>query len=85
MNKVISGTKLSNTLHLSKCTDGVWLWDGTRQMNLSMRAKSTTDAFVEAIEYYQERLTKIEQEYADLKKKVDVFVAQFTEDSDDPF
>lgn len=52
---------------------------------MSIRAKSNTDALVKALEYYQKRLMKIEQEHADLKEKVDIFVAQFAEDSDDPF
>lgn len=85
MSKVLSQTKLNNTLTLSECNDGIWLWDDTRRMNLSIRAKSNTDALVKALEYYQKRLMKIEQEHADLKEKVDIFVAQFAEDSDDPF
>ena len=56
MSKVISNTKLSNTLDLSECKDGWWLWDQTRGMNLAMRAKSRDAAFVEALSYYQERL-----------------------------
>lgn len=82
MAKAISTVKLSPTLSLSECRDGWWLYDETRGMNLSMRAKSANDAFVEALTYYQKRLRTVEQEHAALKSKVDAFVSQFTEDED---
>lgn len=82
MGKHISSTHLSSTLTLSECTDGFWLHDKTRGMNLAMRSKTTTDAFVEALSYYQNRLQKVEQEYRELRSKVDAFVAQFAEDED---
>lgn len=76
MNKPISAKTLNGTLILTKCTDGYWLWDATRGMNLAMRAKTETDAFVAALEYYQERLSKIESEFYDLKDTIDAFVEQ---------
>lgn len=79
MAKPISITKLSGTLTLSEGTDGLWLWDETRGMNLSMCAKSSTDAFVEALTYYQDRLARVEQEHAALRAKVDAFLGQFVE------
>lgn len=78
-----SHEKLSDTLTLTNSTDGFWLYDKTRGMNLAMHAKTSTAAFVEALTYYQERLGKVEQEHASLTAKVDVFVAQFVEDDDD--
>lgn len=78
-----SFTKLSETLSLVERKDGFWLWDETRGMNLSMKAKSSTEAFVEALTYYQGRLSMIEREHASLKTKVDTFVAQFIENEDD--
>lgn len=80
MGKTISSTKLSATLILSECTDGFWLYDETRGMNLSMKAKTPTDAFVEALTYYQRRLTELEEAYWSMKDKVDAFVSQFKED-----
>lgn len=62
------------TLHLTQCRDGLWLWDETRQMNLSMRAATERDAFVNAIEYYQNRLLEVESAYRALSKQVDLFV-----------
>jgi hypothetical protein len=81
--------KLSETLTLCEYQNpkngsfGFWLYDKTRGMNLSMRAKTSTEAFVEALAYYQKRLTEVEKQHAELSAKVDVFVAQFTSESDD--
>jgi hypothetical protein len=69
----------NNTLHLSECKDGFWLYDETRGMNLSMRAKTPEQAFTEALEYYQERLAEIESEHKILKNRVDSFISQFVE------
>ena len=55
---------------------GFWLYDKTRGMNLAMRAKSETDALVEALHYYQERLSEVEREHAILRTKVCAFIAQ---------
>jgi len=82
MGKHINSTKLTETLTLSECSDGFWLYDNTRGMNLSMRAKTTQDAFVECITYYQERLAQVEGEQRELTAKVDAFVSQFVESDD---
>ena len=82
MGKVISNIKLSETLDLSEQTDGFWLWDETRDMNISMRAKTSTDALVEALGYYQSRLIEVESAYKILQVKVSAFVGQFEEDLD---
>ena len=74
--------ELSETLSLSE-DNGFWLWDDTRGMNLSVRAKTPQDALVEGIMYYQERLGQIEQEYRDMSQKVDAFVEHFREVNDD--
>lgn len=77
MGKAIELVVKTETIHLHRCIDGFWLYDETRGMNLSMKAKSGQDAFIEALEYYQERLTLIEQQYNDLCAKVDDFVSLF--------
>jgi hypothetical protein len=75
---------LSETLSLcefkSGGNKGFWLYDETRGMNLAMCAKSETDAFVAALEYYQKRLLTVEQAYSTLKTKVDKFISQVTEE-----
>lgn len=73
MSKVIKHTQLSATLGLTECNDGWWLYDETRGMNLSMKANSITDAFVEALEYYQNRLKEVDSAYASLSDKVNTF------------
>lgn len=83
MTKAKSLIKLSDTLLLAEHADGFWLWDKTRGMNLSIRAKSPTDAFVEALGYYQKRLQDVEKAHTELAQKVDNFVAQFAEDQDE--
>lgn len=83
MSKVISYTALSKSLSISQCTDGYWLFDETRGMNLAMRAKTAEAAYLEALEYYQERLKEVEEDYKSLKAKVDHFVGQFIEEDDD--
>jgi hypothetical protein len=83
MSKVINSIDLTDTLSLTEEQNGFWLYDETRGMNLAMRAKTSTDAFVEALEYYQDRLTSVEAAYKSLKLKVDSFVSNFTEEDED--
>jgi hypothetical protein len=82
-SKVISQVQLSETLSLTECPDGFWLYDKTRGMNLSMRAKTPQDAFVEALRYYQNRLGDVEREHYALTAKVDAFVSQFIPTGDE--
>lgn len=82
MSKIISSVTLSNTLWLVECKDGFWLYDETRGMNLAIRENSPTAAFVKSLTYYQERLTRIEKEYKDIKEKVDTFVKQVIDPDD---
>lgn len=77
MSKKNGITELSKTLALIERSDGWWLWDETRSMNLAMKEKTAQDAFVEALTYYQDRLGRVETEHGALSKKVDAFVAQF--------
>lgn len=83
MAKHLNSTVLTETLTLSECKDGFWLYDKTRGMNLSMRAKTPQDAFVECISYYQARLTEVEAQHQALAAKVEAFVSQFVKDDDD--
>ena len=80
MTKVIRLVFKAEKMQLHECVDGFWLYDDTRGMNLAMRAKTEQAAFIEALEYYQERLLFVEKECSDLKTKVDAFVSQFNED-----
>lgn len=73
----------NDTITLSHGHDGYWLYDETRSMNLSMRAKTEQEAFVQTILYYQERLSEVETAYKKIKNQVNTFVNQFTEDDQD--
>ena len=77
MSKTIKHEKLTDTLELTECDDGFWLYDKTRGMNLSMRAKSEREAFIEVVEYYQEMLTAHENSLNSLRSKVEGFVSLF--------
>ncbi|WBF77930.1 hypothetical protein W70_10 [Escherichia phage W70] len=83
MSKVINSKVLSKTLTLTECTNGFWLYDSTRGMNIAMQAKSEEAAFVEALGYYQRRLQEVENNYTSLKAKVDHFIGQVVEDDED--
>jgi glucuronate isomerase len=79
MSKICTSIVKTDTIALSECRDGFWLYDTTRGMNLAMRAKTEQAAFIETIGYYQKRLKDIETNYNDLKQKVDCFVEQFND------
>ena len=83
MTKAIRNIKLTENLTLSECKDGYWLYDKTRGMNLSMRAETETDAWVEAITYYQKRTKRIEDELNKLTKSVNGFIASMADVDDD--
>jgi len=82
MSKAIQNTQLTDSLALAECSDGFWLYDRTQGMNLSIRAKTPQDAFVEALTYYQRRLAYYQEAHGELTKKVEAFVSQFVPDSD---
>ena len=81
-SKAINNIKLTDTLTMSECTDGYWLYDSTRGMNLSMRAKTQEDAFVEAITYYQKRSKNVEAELEKLNESVSVFINSISNEED---
>lgn len=66
-NQVIVST---DTLNVCLCRDGFWLWDETRGMNLAMHAETEQAAFIDALEYYQNRLKDVESELKTLKQKL---------------
>jgi len=80
--KAIRSIKLTDTLTISECKDGYWLYDKTRGMNLSMRAKTEQDAYVDAITYYQKRCAKIEQEKKKLYDSVNNFIDSLSDNDD---
>lgn len=83
MAKTIKHTELTPKLALTECNDGFWLYDETRGMNLAMRAATEQAAFVEALTYYQGRLSDLESAHNCLNKRVQEFVSQFQDDNDE--
>jgi hypothetical protein len=69
-----------DTFSLVECSDGYWLYDYVIEMNIACRSKTEQDACIEALLYYQRRLTQVKKEYKDLRDKVENFVSQLTEE-----
>lgn len=80
--KAIKSIKLTDTLTISECKDGYWLYDETRGMNLAMRAKTEQDAYVKAITYYQKRCVEIEQKKEKLYDNVNNFIASLSDNDE---
>lgn len=74
--------KLTENISLSECKDGFWLYDYTRGMNLSMRAKTEREAFVEAITYYQKRLKEVETKRTNLFESIEAFINDVNDEED---
>lgn len=75
MAKVIRKVFKIDTLSLHECTDGYYLYDTIVGMNISMRAKTEQDAFIEALLYYQKRLVEVKKDYTTLNSKVQNFIS----------
>jgi len=74
----------NDTIQLTKVIDkdNFWLYDYTREMNLSMEAKTEQQAFVESLTYYQKRLAKVEKDFKELDDKVKDFIISVSDDED---
>lgn len=82
MSKVIRKVFKIDTLSLHECTDGYYLYDYVVGMNISMRAKTEQDAYIQALLYYQRRLVEVKSDYKTLNDKVESFLCQFDRDND---
>ena len=76
MSKVIRKVFKTDRLSLHECSDGYYLYDYVLGMNVSMRASTEQDAFIDTILYYQRKLTETKTEFKNLKNKVDNFINQ---------
>jgi len=77
MARAIRNVFKLDTLSLTECNDGYWLYDTMVGMNISMRAKTEQAAYIEALLYYQKRLQQVKNEYKELNNKVENFLSQF--------
>jgi len=82
MSKVIKKVFKIDTLSLHECTDGYYLYDYVVGMNISMRAKTEQDAYIEALLYYQKRLQQVKNDYKVLNDKVESFLSQFDKEDE---
>jgi len=82
MGKAIRNVFKIDTLSLTECTDGFYLYDHVMGMNISMRAKTEQDAYIQSLLYYQKRLQEVKSDYKDLDNKVQNFLSQFERDDD---
>lgn len=82
MARVIRRVLKTDTLSVVECGDGYYLYDYTVGMNISMRAKTEQDAYVEALSYYQKRLAGLKKEHEILSDKVENFLSQFPSEDD---
>ena len=80
MSKVIRKNFKIDTLSLHECKDGYFLYDYVIGMNISMRAKTEQDAYIEALLYYQNKLKEVKNDYKLLNDKVESFISQFDKD-----
>jgi len=82
MSKSIRKIFKNETFSLHECTDGFWLYDYIIGMNISMRAKTEQEAFIEALLYYQKKLVKVKKNYKILNDKVESFLFQFNQNDE---
>jgi hypothetical protein len=82
MTKAIRTVFKIDTLSLHECEDGYYLYDYVIGMNLSMRAKTEQEAFIEGLTYYQKKLKKVKFEYTKLSNIVESFVSEFVDSED---
>lgn len=74
--------KFGDCFTLSQNRHGFWLYDHELEMNLAMKAKTSQDAFVEALEYYQQCCINLKTELSVYKTRVDNFINLFKEDDE---
>ena len=75
MKKAIRKVFKTDTLSLHECTDGYYLYDYVVGMNISMRAKTEQDAYIETLLWYQKKLQNAKLDYKILNDKVQNFIS----------
>jgi len=82
MGKVIRNVFKSDTLTLTECTDGYYLWDKVAGFNIAIHAKSEQQALIDGLDYYQRYHSKLQKEHKELINKVESFLCKFERDDD---
>ena len=73
----------TETIQLTEDKTGFWLYDETRGMNLAIKAKTERAAFLQALDYYQDRTAELERQLKTLKNAADAFIAAVLPEDDD--
>lgn len=81
MARFIRSIFKTDTLSLCECNDGFYLYDTVVAMNISMRAKTEQDAYIEALMYYQKTLKESQLRYKNMSIKVENFISQFIDEN----
>jgi len=82
MGKAIRNVFKTDTLTLTECTDGYYLWDKVAGFNIAIHAKSEQQALIDGLDYYQRYHSKLKKEYKELNDKVESFLCQFNREED---
>ena len=82
MAKAIRNVFKIDTLSLVECNVGYYLYDTVVGMNIVMRAKTEQDACIEALLWYQKKLSGAKLDYKILNDKVESFLSQFDREED---
>ena len=82
MGKAIRNVFKTDTLTLTECTDGYYLWDKVAGFNIAIHAKSEQQALIDGLDYYQRYHSKLQKDYKELDNKVQNFLSQFDRDDE---
>jgi len=83
MGKALRNVFKTETLVLTECSDGYYLWDKVAGFNIAIHAKSEQQALIDGLEYYQKYHSKLQKEYNELNNKVESFISQFDDEDDE--
>lgn len=72
----------TDTLVLTECTDGYYLWDKVAGFNIAIHAKTEQEALIDGLKYYQTYHSKLKKDYKELNDKVESFLCQFDREED---
>lgn len=82
MAKFIKKIFKNDNFSLSECNDGFYLYDYIAKMNIVMRAKNEQEAYMQALLYYQKKLSILKSNHEDLQGKVQTFISQFVDENE---
>ncbi len=79
MGKAIRNIFKTDTLILTECTDGYYLFDKVAGFNIAIHAKTEQQALINGLNYYQRFHSQLKKDYEELNNKVENFLSQFSD------